>query len=131
MKKILINSVAFILKKDNKILIEKRKHNKRTDPGLYCIPSGGINDYESEIDALKREIKEELNVTIEDQTYLGTLIYETEKVDFKIKYYLISKWLGDVKSLEAELIEWREINEKSVDIWPDKLIINALKYRGL
>lgn len=131
MEKRIINSVAFILKKENKILIEKRKNNKRTDPGLYCIPSGGINDGEGEVDAMRREVKEELGVDVVREKYLGTLIYETEQVDFKTNYYLISEWQGEINASEAELVEWRDIDENSVDIWPDKLMIQAIKYRQL
>ena len=131
MKKKLIKCVAFILKNNNEILIEKRREDKRTDPGLYCIPSGGIEESESRRDAVQREIKEELSLEVNSQSYLGSLIYEKEEVDFEIFYFLITKWSGEIKSQEADLLEWREIKESSVDTWPDKVIINLLKQKEL
>jgi len=42
MKKEIIESVGFILFKDSKFLVEKRKMDKRVDPGKVTIPSGGV-----------------------------------------------------------------------------------------
>ncbi len=34
-------------------------------PGMYCFPGGGIEDDESETDALRREFREEVNAQVE------------------------------------------------------------------
>lgn len=126
MKKI-INCVGFALKKNNKLLLEKRKKTKLVDPNLICIPTGGIEKYESIDDAVKREVKEEFGVKLIESTYIGTLIYVHEDVDFKLNYFIIDKWDGKVQTLEAESLKWYDIEnaEKALDIYPDKLIINS------
>jgi len=53
MKKI-IDSVEFILLKNDKILVEKRKASKRIDPNKICIPGGGIEKGETPEEALSK-----------------------------------------------------------------------------
>lgn len=126
-----IDCVGFLLIKNNKILIEKRKSTKRVDPNKYCIPSGGIEKGETAEEATIREVKEEFGVTAKATTYIGSLIYPTQEVDFDVKYFVVNNWNGEIKTLEAEQLSWREINPNSVDIWPDKHIIQVLKRRGI
>ena len=127
----MIDCVGFLLVQENKMLIEKRSLTKRTDPGKKCIPSGGINAEESAEDATVREVEEEFGIKIskQDLTFVGTLLYPGEEVDFLVKYFFINKWAGDIKTLEADKLIWTDISEKEVDIWTDKLIVKAVKVR--
>lgn len=127
MEKKIIDTVGFILVKNNKILVERRKETKRTDPGKICIPTGGIEERETNINAIKREVKEEFNIDVEENFYVGSLIYPNNEVNFLINYYIVTKWHGEMKKLEAEDIYWVNIDEEKLDIWPDKLIIKAIK----
>ncbi len=54
-----------ILNNQGQILLQKRSKNKDTHPGLYTISaSGHVNKGETYMQAAKRELKEELGVTI-------------------------------------------------------------------
>jgi|LAHS01.1.fsa_nt_gb 8-oxo-dGTP pyrophosphatase MutT (NUDIX family) len=46
-----------------RILIEKRRDN-----GLYCLPGGSIDYEEKVLDGLKREIKEETGISLQNAT---------------------------------------------------------------
>ena len=62
----LINVVAAIIKKDNLYFIAQR--NKKKHLGLkWEFPGGKVKSNESFNEALIREIKEELNITISVQ----------------------------------------------------------------
>ena len=57
------NVVAAIIKKNNQYLIVQRNRNKHL--GLkWEFPGGKVHDNETFEEALSREIKEELNITI-------------------------------------------------------------------
>jgi 8-oxo-dGTP diphosphatase len=87
-----INSVGFILLKNNKVLLEKRSPNKRVDPNKVCIPSGGIKINESPEDALIRECKEEFGIQLTEYFFIDKLLYNHKKVDFLINYFVVTAW---------------------------------------
>jgi len=53
-----------IIRKNNKILLLQRSHESGHDPGLWELPGGKIDYGENLVDALKREVKEEVGVDI-------------------------------------------------------------------
>lgn len=63
-----VNVVAAIIKKDDLYLIAQRL--KGDFAGLWEFPGGKIEEGELPVQALKREIREELNIEIYNETYL-------------------------------------------------------------
>ena len=57
-----VQTVSFILIKDGKVLVERRRLDRRNDPGAVVIPGGHVEPGESHIEALRRELKEELGL---------------------------------------------------------------------
>ena len=113
--------VSFILIDDKKVLFEKRRADKEIDPGLIMIPGGHIENGETELEALEREIREELAVTAMQMDYVCSLIHTTTEIQ-KIHYYLIRSWQGKIESLEAESIFWHPVTDvKVLDIVPDRI----------
>lgn len=129
MKKV-IESVAFVLLKDKKILVEKRALTKRVDPGKIAIPSGGVEKGETNKQAMLREVKEELDIVPTKFEFLETIFYPHKEVDFNIHYFLVNDWKGEIKTIEAEDLLWVNLDETKVDENCDKkairLIINNL-----
>ena len=62
--------VLGIVKKDNKILVSKG-YDKIKEETFYRSIGGGIEFLENSKDALKREFKEELNIDINVEEFLG------------------------------------------------------------
>lgn len=56
-------AVAVIVR-DGRMLVIRRSRSV-VAPGAYCFPGGGIEPGESEEDALRRELREELNVSVQ------------------------------------------------------------------
>ena len=63
MKAIFKGAVHMIIRKDNKILVQKRIGSKLW-PGYYALPAGHIDVGENQYEALVREAKEELGIDI-------------------------------------------------------------------
>jgi 8-oxo-dGTP pyrophosphatase MutT (NUDIX family) len=55
---------AFIISADKKILLGKS--SRGTYEGTWIVPGGGVEDGESRIEALKRELKEEIALDVDD-----------------------------------------------------------------
>ena len=78
-----IEVVAAIISHDNKILCMQRAVNKYDYISLkYEFPGGKIEEGETQQDALKREIREELNMDIVVQDFFLTVNHEYP--DFKL-----------------------------------------------
>lgn len=55
-----VDTVALIVEKEGRLLVERRKLTKETDPGKVAIPGGHVEGGESLEEACRRELKEEL-----------------------------------------------------------------------
>ena len=123
-----IEVAAFMLIKDNKILVEKRKLLKKYNPGEILIPSGCVESNETVDNALIREIKEELSITPKKYKFLCTLLnYYDDHIEVP-SYYLIKSWEGRIKCNEADSLLWISIDEvDKLDIEVDKIAINEYK----
>ena len=101
------NVVVAIIKKNNQYLIVKRNRNKHL--GLkWEFPGGKVHDNETFEEALSREIKEELNITINMHEKIAEEKYKDEKIDIVLHYFLCSQKSGTIKLNEHEDLAWVE-----------------------
>ena len=102
-----INVVAAVIRKDSKFLIAKRNRNKHL--GLkWEFPGGKVEDSESFIEALSREIKEELNIEIQVHKKIAKEKYRDTKIDIVLHYYLCTQKKGNIQLNEHEDVAWIE-----------------------
>nr|WP_086940414.1 NUDIX domain-containing protein [Thaumasiovibrio occultus] len=114
--------VAFLLIKDNQVLIEKRRADKKIDPGLMAIPGGHIEAGESQQDAVKREIREELGVEPDALSYLDSHHHFGDEHEV-IHYYVVTAWQGEPQAFEAASLHWLPLQPSVVDSSADQLAI--------
>jgi len=101
------NVVAAIIKKNNHFLIVQRNRNKHLSL-KWEFPGGKVHENETFQEALSREIKEELNITINIHKKITEEKYKDEKIDIVLHYYLCSQESGTIKLNEHEDLEWVE-----------------------
>jgi len=101
------DTVAGIFIRGGKFLVEKRRNDDDSDPGFVSIPGGHVQKGESLHEALNREMKEELGITIgkSHSVYMG-LHKTTSGERDRIHYFLIENWKGRIISHEAESLYW-------------------------
>jgi len=99
-------AVAFLLVKDGKFLAEKRKKSKEAYPGMLAVPGGRMEEGETRVDTLVREMKEELSVTPEESGYFCSLDDPDVYGGLTIHYFWIRGWVGDPIPGEAEELVW-------------------------
>lgn len=71
----MINVTCAIIFFDNQILVTQRSEKMKL-PLKWEFPGGKLEENESEIDCIKREIKEELNIEIEVLKKLSNSIFD-------------------------------------------------------
>lgn len=91
----------------------------------FSVPGGHIDDYESPIDCVVREGKEELNVKINPKdVVMANVIYRVKKSDDEVRIdfcFFINKWEGTLKSGEPHKHskpKWYSINKFPKPIVP-------------
>ena len=99
--------VAAIIKRDKQYLIVQRNKNKHL--GLkWEFPGGKVYENENFEEALKREVQEELNISINIHKKIAEEGYKDEKIDILLHYYLCSQKNGTIKLSEHENLAWVE-----------------------
>ena len=102
--------VAAIIIKNGKYFIAQR--NKHKHMGLsWEFPGGKVENGETFENALKREIKEELNINIAINNKLGEENYKDDKINVKLHYFICSHFNGEIILSEHENSAWITKNE--------------------
>lgn len=104
-----IKVVAAVIKNNNKIFATQRGYGEFKDG--WEFPGGKIEENESPEDALVREIKEELNTTVNIDKYITTVEYDYPNFHLSMQCYLCSIIEGNLSLLEHEAATWLCKNE--------------------
>jgi 8-oxo-dGTP diphosphatase len=72
------------------------------------FPGGKVHENENFEEALKREVQEELNISINIHKKIAEEGYKDEKIDILLHYYLCSQKNGTIKLSEHEEQAWVE-----------------------
>ena len=120
----LMPAVCIFLRKDDKILLLKRK-NTGWEDGCYALAGGGVDGNETVVQAAIREVKEEFGVKLDNNNLeVIHVIHMRGDGGFEtINFFLqATKWEGEPVNMEPEKnekIEWFRIDnlpENTVDV---------------
>ena len=107
-----INVVACVLNKNEKILIASRPEKKFLS-GFYEFPGGKVEKDECLIEALDREIFEELGIRLDFSKIYYLKNYRILKHNISLHFFLCLKWFGKIKNKEKQTLKW--INPKELN----------------
>jgi 8-oxo-dGTP diphosphatase len=105
MTKNLLNVVCGLIESNGKILLGKRSPPRR-HAGFWEFPGGKINPGESPINALSREIMEELGVIVHVGKQLSEVYHEYETHSVRLYPFICRITEGTVAILEYREIAW-------------------------
>lgn len=108
-------SVHLMLINDNKILLMRRKNTGFAD-GFYSMPAGKLEPKESVEDAIIREVEEEMNINIKNETLKTIQVMnrngsDRERIDY---FFTVDRWSGEIKNNEpnkCDDLKWFDIND--------------------
>ena len=115
-----ITSVGALIKKNEKYLIARRANVSLA--GYWEFPGGRVEKGESDKDALKRELKEELNILAKVNSFFSSNLHEFPNCKLLRKIYNV-----DIKDINFELsvhdeIKWITLDEmKNYDFAPAEI----------
>ena len=125
-KKCIDVTCAIIYFKD-KILVTQRSETMKL-PLKWEFPGGKLEPNESEIDCIKREILEEINIKIEIDKKLSDSIFDYGSFQIKLIPFIANFVSGDIKLAEHKEYRLLDISELSNLDWAeaDKPIVEEL-----
>ncbi|HZH83291.1 MAG TPA: (deoxy)nucleoside triphosphate pyrophosphohydrolase [Phototrophicaceae bacterium] len=106
-----ISVIAGLIFRNKRVLICQRSEN--TTSGLkWEFPGGKIENRESETDALRRELKEELAIEIRESEFFSgyTYSYEGGPTVF-LRFHWVKSFEGEPQNIVFEQISWVEIDD--------------------
>ena len=111
-KKPIIKVVACVLLKNKKVLVSSRPP-KKIYSDFWEFPGGKLEINEKDIEALQREMTEELSINISQKktSLLDHYLYSFNNFIIDIKFFMCLKWIGEIIPLENQDLKWVDLSE--------------------
>ncbi|MDY6228542.1 MAG: (deoxy)nucleoside triphosphate pyrophosphohydrolase [Clostridium sp.] len=110
-----IEVVAAIIKKEDKIFITRRSYGEFKD--MWEFPGGKIEAGESKEEALIREIKEELELDINNLEYLATVDYDYPNFHLTMHCFICEICGGSLNLNAHNDVKWALLEELPLQAW--------------
>jgi 8-oxo-dGTP diphosphatase len=100
-------AVAILLREDGSVLLAQRPEGKSW-AGWWEFPGGKIEDGESPLEALQREMQEELGTSaIEAYPWL-TRCFDYPERSVKLHFFIVRKWANEPHGSEGQQLSWQD-----------------------
>ena len=101
-------AVGVLIRSDDSFLLTSRPEGKAY-AGYWEFPGGKLEVGETVAQALKRELQEEIGITIED-----CMLWKTEQIDYPhalvhLNFCKVRRWSGELQMREAQLYAWQQL----------------------
>ena len=104
--------VGGLIYQNEKILICQRKE-EGDHPLKWEFPGGKLKDNENNQEALKRELKEELSIEINEMIYFDEYLYEYKKLSkiLKLVFFQVFQFEGKIQNKVHQQLKWIDISK--------------------
>ncbi len=122
-----IRVVAAVIRDGNKVFATERGYGEFKD--MWEFPGGKVESGEDERDALKREIREELDTEIAVDKYITTVECDYPSFHISISFYWCHVVSGSLILLEHENAVWLDLNNLGSLSWleADRKALKAIR----
>lgn len=106
-------AAAVLIRPDNSFLLACRPAGKPY-AGYWEFPGGKIEAGESPLQALTRELDEELGITIRQATPWLTRIFNYPHATVRLRFYRVTDWQGEPTPRERQQFAWQRAKNITV-----------------
>ena len=101
-------AVGVLVRGDDSFLLTSRPEGKAY-AGYWEFPGGKLEEQETVEQALRRELQEEIGLTIQDCT-----LWKTERIDYphalvQLNFCKVTQWTGELQMLESQSFAWQQL----------------------
>ena len=105
--------VAILIRPDSSFLLTCRPTGKPYS-GYWEFPGGKIETGESPVQALARELNEELGITPEQATPWLTRLFSYPHAMVQLRFYRVTSWQGEPAPREQQQLAWQTADNVTV-----------------
>ena len=110
-------AVGVIERPDGQVLLACRPPG-RPYAGYWEFPGGKLETDETVEQALRRELQEEIGITIQDCT-----LWKTERIDYphalvQLNFCKVTQWTGELQMLESQAFAWQQLPVSVTPVLP-------------
>lgn len=113
-RKVIHAAVAVLQQPDRQVLLGKRPEGKPW-AGWWEFPGGKIEPGESALQALRRELHEELGIEAIEVTPWLTRSFAYPEKTVKLHFFMVRQWSGEPHGKEGQQLSWQHPDRLSVD----------------
>jgi len=106
--KIIDVAVGVLLRSDGTVLLGSRPADKPW-PGWWELPGGKIEPGETVLEALARELHEELGIQVTASTPWVTYVHKYPTTTVRLAFCRVTGWQGEPKGLEGQELRWVDL----------------------
>jgi 8-oxo-dGTP diphosphatase len=101
-----VHVVAGIIRDAHGRILISRRHDHLHQGGLWEFPGGKIESDETVRDALARELREELALTIIAAEPFQQIRHDYPDKSVLLDFWLVSEFAGEARGVEGQPVEW-------------------------
>ena len=126
-----IQVVAGILVDTTDAILIADRAQSRSMQDYWEFPGGKVADGEPRIEALRRELQEELGIEVDTATHFTRIDHDYPDINVSIDFYMVESWRGDPEGKEGQQLAWiRRCDLGSAGMLPaDAPVVEALLNR--
>jgi 8-oxo-dGTP diphosphatase len=109
--------VAVIVDDRNRVLVSRR-HDHAHQGGLWEFPGGKLEAGESVLQALGRELKEELGLQVQEACPFTRIRHDYADKAVLLDVWKVLRFKGRARGLEGQPIAWRDLTELRAEDFP-------------
>jgi 8-oxo-dGTP diphosphatase len=117
-------AVGIVQRSDGLYLLTTRPQGKAY-AGYWEFPGGKLEAQESVVAALRRELKEEINITIADAEMVRTDVVDYPHALVRLHFCLITQWSGEIQMREQQTFAWSDLPTALSPILPGTVPVLA------
>ncbi len=106
--KIIDVAVGVLLRPDGTVLLGSRPADKPW-PGWWELPGGKLEPGETVLQALARELHEELGIQVTASTPWVTYVHKYPTTTVRLAFCRVTGWQGEPKGLEGQELRWVDL----------------------
>ncbi len=99
-------AAAVLVDRDGRFLLAQRPAGK-VYAGYWEFPGGKVEPGESLVDALRRELREELGITVRTAYPWITRTYAYPHAQVRLRFFRVTGWEGEFHPHEGQAFEWQ------------------------